>query len=32
LLGADEVTGWLWQLVNAICGDCDWLILCVWHS
>jgi hypothetical protein len=30
LLGADEVTRWSRQLVNAICGDCDWFdTLCV---
>jgi hypothetical protein len=32
LLGADEVSGELWQLVNAIHDESDGLILCEWHS
>jgi hypothetical protein len=32
LLGADEVSGESWQLVNAIHDESDGLILCEWHS
>jgi hypothetical protein len=32
LLGADEVSGESWQLVNAVHDESDGLILCEWHS